>query len=69
VGAGSTFPASIGPDILDDHTPFEDLGVPAVDLIDFDYPCFHQLCDDMSQVSQTSLDRVGETVSALLPRL
>ena len=69
VGAGSTFPASIGPDILDDHTPFEDLDVPAVDLIDFDYPCFHKLCDDMSQVSQTSLDRVGETVSALLPRL
>jgi len=69
VGAQSTFPAGIGPDILDDHTPFEDLGVPAIDLIDFDYPCFHQLCDDMSQVSQASLDRVGETVSALLPRL
>lgn len=69
VGAGSTFPPSIGPDILDDHTPFEDLGVPAMDLIDFDYPCFHKLCDDMSQVSQTSLDRVGETVSGLLPRL
>jgi glutaminyl-peptide cyclotransferase len=69
VGAGSTFPAGTGPEILDDHTPFEDLGVPAIDLIDFDYPCFHRLCDDLSHVSEASLDRVGETVSGLLPRL
>jgi Peptidase family M28 len=69
VGAGSTFPAAIGGEILDDHTPFEAAGVPSVDLIDFDYPCFHKLCDDLSQLSAASLDRVGETVAGLLPRL
>jgi hypothetical protein len=69
VGAGSAFPDAIGPEVLDDHTPFEALGVPSIDLIDFDYPCFHKLCDDLSHVSATSLDRVGETVASLLPRL
>lgn len=69
VGAGAAFPPGTGLDILDDHTPFEALGVPSIDLIDFDYPCYHQLCDDLSHVSGTSLDEVGETVRALLPRL
>ena len=69
VGAQAAFPIGVGPDILDDHTPFEHVGVPSIDLIDFDYPCFHQLCDDLSHVSGTSLDQVGETVRDLLPRL
>ena len=69
VGAGAAFPPGTGLDILDDHTPFEALGVPSIDLIDFDYPCWHRLCDDLSHISGTSLDEVGETVRALLPRL
>jgi glutaminyl-peptide cyclotransferase len=69
VGAAREFPPGIGPDILDDHTPFEQVGVPSIDLIDFDYPCFHKPCDDLSQVSGASLDQVGETVRDLLPRL
>jgi glutaminyl-peptide cyclotransferase len=69
VGAAREFPAGLGPDVLDDHTPFEQVGVPSIDLIDFDYPCFHKPCDDLSQVSGASLDQVGETVRALLPRL
>jgi peptidase M28-like protein len=69
VGVKSAFPAGLGPDILDDHTPFEQLGVPSIDLIDFHYPCFHLLCDDLSQVSEKSLNEVGETVRDLLPRL
>jgi hypothetical protein len=68
-GAASAFPPRIGPEILDDHTPFEDVGVPSIDLIDFDYPCYHSLCDDLSQISQASIDVVGETLLVLLPRL
>ncbi|MGI8845807.1 MAG: M28 family peptidase [Thermoleophilaceae bacterium] len=55
--------------IVDDHTPFQRAGVPAIDLIDFDYACFHRSCDDLSQISQRSLDAVGETMLELLPRL
>jgi Zn-dependent M28 family amino/carboxypeptidase len=68
-GTTGAFPPKIGPEILDDHTPFEDVGVPSIDLIDFDYPCYHQICDDLSQISQASIDEVGETLLALLPRL
>jgi hypothetical protein len=69
VGAAAAFPSGTAPEILDDHTPFEKLGVPAIDLIDFNYPCFHRVCDDLSQVSERSLNEIGETVRDLLPRL
>jgi glutaminyl-peptide cyclotransferase len=69
VGAGSTFPSGSAGEILDDHTPFTRAGVRAVDLIDFDFACFHQTCDDSSAVSADSLDRVGETLVELVRRV
>jgi glutaminyl-peptide cyclotransferase len=66
VGAGSTFPAGTQGEVIDDHTPFAEAGVPSIDLIDFDFPCWHRRCDDMSAVSATSLDRSGEAVLELL---
>ncbi|HEX4760292.1 MAG TPA: M28 family metallopeptidase [Thermoleophilaceae bacterium] len=69
VGAESAFPPLLRGEVLDDHTPFTQEGVPSIDLIDFDYPCFHRVCDDLSHVSEASLDQVGETVRGLLPRL
>jgi hypothetical protein len=66
VGAGSTFPPATQGEITDDHTPFTQAGVPAIDLIDFDFPCWHKTCDDMSAVSAKSLDRSGEAVLELL---
>lgn len=38
VGTQRIFPATSGPPIIDDHVPFLRRGVPAIDLIDFDYP-------------------------------
>jgi glutaminyl-peptide cyclotransferase len=69
VGAGSTFPGSTQGPIQDDHLPFLEEGVPAIDLIDFDFSCFHRRCDDLDVVSQRSLDQVGETVLRLLASL
>ena len=66
VGARSTFPPGAQDEITDDHTPFVEAGVPAIDLIDFDFPCWHKACDDMSAVSAASLDRSGEAVLELL---
>jgi len=68
-GTLRAFPPETGPIVADDHWPFGQAGVPAIDLIDFDYPCFHRRCDDLSAVSQRSLDVVGETVRELLARL
>ena len=66
VGAASVFPASIQGGVLDDHLPFLRRGVPSIDLIDFDFPCWHRKCDDLSAVSERSVDAVGETIHELL---
>jgi glutaminyl-peptide cyclotransferase len=69
VGAGATFPDDTAGAILDDHIPFLRVGVPAIDLIDFDFACFHRTCDDLSAVSERSVDAVGETVLKMLASL
>ncbi len=68
-GAGSAFPATTSGGILDDHLPFLRQGVPSIDLIDFSFPCFHRRCDDMSAVSERSLDLTGETMMGFLASL
>jgi glutaminyl-peptide cyclotransferase len=50
--------------MLDDHTPFLEAGIPAVDIIDFDYPYWHTVQDTPDKVSAESLQAVGETVRA-----
>ena len=69
VGAGAVFPGSIQGGVLDDHLPFRRLGVRSIDLIDFDFPCWHRTCDDLSAVSEHSVDAVGETMYELLKEL
>jgi glutaminyl-peptide cyclotransferase len=66
VGAGRTFPNRTTGEVVDDHTPFARRGVPAIDLIDFTFDCWHETCDDMSAVSARSLDLAGETVVEML---
>ena len=68
-GVLRVFPPTTTGGVLDDHLPFLRAGVPAVDLIDFDFPCWHRTCDDLSAVSPRSLDAVGETVLELLRAL
>ena len=68
-GVGQVFPRGGQGPILDDHVPFLRAGVPAIDLIDFDYACFHKACDDLSRISPRSLDAVGEAMLELLPTL
>lgn len=48
--------------MLDDHTPFLEAGIPAVDLIDFDYPYWHTTQDTVDKVSAESLGAVGDTL-------
>jgi Zn-dependent M28 family amino/carboxypeptidase len=69
VGFGEVFPDETGPLLADDHTPFLEAGIPAIDLIDFDYDCFHETCDDLSAVSAESLDAAGESLLELLHSL
>jgi glutaminyl-peptide cyclotransferase len=69
VGTGAAFPPGSGSRISDDHTPFLERGIPAIDLIQWPYVCWHRRCDDLSAVSERSLDLTGEAVLELVRTL
>ena len=66
LGYSSQFLNQPGKAILDDHLPFRSLGLPAVDIIDVDYPYWHAAADTLDKVSALSLERVGRTLEAWL---
>jgi glutaminyl-peptide cyclotransferase len=54
----------------DDHEPFLDAGIHAVDLIQLGgYPYWHKPEDDIDKISADSMKIVGDTVLASLPRI
>ncbi len=53
----------------DDHMPFVRLGVPALDIIDVDYPPWHKDEDTIDKISAQSLDIVGTVVVEVIHRL
>jgi hypothetical protein len=46
-------------DLIDDHTPLNGIGIPTIDLIDFDYPSWHTADDTIDKISAQSLQTVG----------
>jgi Zn-dependent M28 family amino/carboxypeptidase len=52
--------------MVDDHVPFLMRGIPAIDIIDFDYPYWHTTQDTADKVSVSSLERVGRTLETYL---
>jgi glutaminyl-peptide cyclotransferase len=55
--------------MTDDHTPFLNAGIPAVDIIDFDYPFWHTRSDAEDKVSAQSMKAVGDTLLAWLTNM
>jgi glutaminyl-peptide cyclotransferase len=68
LGFGNSFISSYKYSMLDDHTPFLNAGIPAVDIIDFDYPAWHTTHDTIDKISSSSLQTVGATLQAWLAR-
>lgn len=62
LGYGQIFIPEVKYAMLDDHTPFLEAGIPAIDIIDFDYPYWHTTSDNLDKVSAASLDAVGDTL-------
>jgi Peptidase family M28 len=56
-------------EIEDDHLPFLRAEVPAVDIIDLDYPAWHTADDTLDKLSPDSLQMVGDVVLAALPAI
>lgn len=46
-------------DLIDDHVPLNAMGIPTIDIIDFDYPWWHTADDTMDKISAQSLQIVG----------
>lgn len=57
-----------GRQVYDDHVPFLQVGVPAVDLIDFDDPRWHTTSDRPEFCSAASLQQAGRLVTDLVYR-
>jgi hypothetical protein len=55
--------------IEDDHIPFARAGVPVVDIIDLENPTWHTAQDTLDNVSQKSLQIVGDVVVAAAPEI
>ena len=57
----------------DDHIPFLDIGIPCVDIIDFNYGSqnsyWHTAADTLDKISPQSMEKVGRLVLAMLPVL
>jgi glutaminyl-peptide cyclotransferase len=71
-GARSSFSLFRG-EILDDHQPFLDLGMPAVNLIDFEFGSgprkndyWHTEQDTLDKLSATSLATIGRVVARMI---
>jgi glutaminyl-peptide cyclotransferase len=70
IGYGNVFVEGEEPVGGDDHEPFLRAGIHAVDLIQLaGYPYWHQATDTLDKISAKSLQAVGETVIASLPRV
>ena len=49
----------LGGGMTDDHTPLNQIGIPVIDLIDFDFPPWHTAGDTLDKISAESLEIVG----------
>ena len=59
----------MGERVLDDHLALLNVGIPAVDIIDFDYPHWHRLSDTPENCSPDGMAQVARVLSVWLPRL
>jgi glutaminyl-peptide cyclotransferase len=52
--------------VYDDHVPFLEIGLPALNLIDFDFPEWHTTADVPDVCDSTALWQVGRLVESLV---
>ncbi len=62
LGYGEFFIPEFKYSILDDHIPFIENEITAIDIIDFDYPYWHTSQDTIDKLSPESLEIIGKTI-------
>ncbi len=70
LGYGAVF-VDEASEIADDHVPFLAAGIPSADIIDLDYPAWHNTSgqDTIDKVSARSLQIVGDVIVAAVPEV
>ena len=70
IGHGDIFIASPKPVLVDDHVELQNVGIRAIDVVDFDYgpgnAYWHTSEDTIDKVSAASLQVVGDVAAALV---
>jgi Peptidase family M28 len=56
----------LGRELIDDHTPLNAIGIPTIDVIDFDFPWWHTADDTIDKVNAESLRIVGSVAAYYL---
>jgi len=56
-------------DLIDDHMPLNAIGIPTIDIIDFDYPWWHTASDTIDKISAQSLQITGSVALYYLSEL
>lgn len=60
------FQQRLGYTIMDDHVPLIKVGIPMVNIIDFDYPYWHTIEDTVDKCSPKSLEVVSTLVISIV---
>jgi hypothetical protein len=63
------FDNRVGPSVLDDHLALNKSGIPAVDLIDFEYKHWHRLSDIPANCAPDGMSEVAKVLSVWLQRM
>lgn len=56
----------LGRELIDDHTPLNAIGIPTIDVIDFDFAWWHTADDTIDKVNAESLQIVGSVAAYYL---
>jgi Zn-dependent M28 family amino/carboxypeptidase len=68
LGYREYFIPQVGRTLRDDHLPFLQKGIPAITIIDIDYPYWHTIEDTVDKTHPDSLDRVGKVLQHWLEK-
>lgn len=66
LGYARNFQPSVKHTLTDDHVSLQNVGIHAIDVVDFDYPFWHTTEDTIDKVSAASLQIVGDVAVALV---
>jgi glutaminyl-peptide cyclotransferase len=56
----------LGRELIDDHTPLNAIGIPTIDVIDYDFAWWHTADDTIDKVSAESLQIIGSVAAYYL---